>query len=344
MQLTRTPYGTTKAGEAVDEFLVENSHGVSFKLITYGASITSVKTPDSSGQIDEITLGFDTLEGYEGPHPYFGATVGRVANRIGHGRFVLGDTEYQLDTNNKGKHHIHGGLQGFSRKVWEAFPVKKQNEAGVTLSLASEHMDQGYPGNLDVKLTVMLSEQNELSFSYDAATNRATPVSLTNHTYWNLSGECSGSITSHLLHLNSERFLEVDEELIPTGHIAPVKDSPFDFRTLKPIGQDLEAAGGYDHCYTLSQENALSIPAARVTDPNSGRVMTVFTISPGIQFYSGNFLNDLSTRCGKVHANAALCLEPEEYPDAVNRPEFPDAVLNPGDRYFRKSVYQFSIS
>ncbi len=342
MQLTRTPYGTTKDGEAVDEFFIENSHGISFKLITYGATITSVKTPDSSGKSDEITLGFDSLDGYEGAHPYFGATVGRVANRIANGRFVLDDTEYQLDKNNKGTHHIHGGLKGFSRRVWEAYPVKKQNEAGVTLSLTSEHMDQGYPGNLDVKLTVMLSEQNELSFSYEAGTDRTTPVNLTNHTYWNLSGECSGDIKDQVLLINSERFLEVDDELIPTGHIAPVEGSPFDFRKPKPIGRDIDATGGFDHCFTLSEENALSIPAARVTDPTSGRVMTVFTISPGIQFYSGNFLQDTATRCGKVGAHAALCLETEEYPDAVNHPEFPDIVLKPKERYLRKTVYQFS--
>lgn len=342
MQLTRTPYGTTGDGQAVDEFFVENSNGVSFKLITYGATLTSVKTPDSAGNIGEITLGFDSLEGYEGPHPFFGATVGRFANRIAGGRFVLDDTEYQLEKNNKGKHHIHGGSKGFNRRVWEAYPVKQHDAAGVTLTLTSEHMDQGYPGTLDVKLTVMLSEENELSFSYDAAADRATPVNLTNHTYWNLSGECSGTVLDHVLYLNSERFVEVDSELIPTGHIAPVKDSPFDFRTPKPIGKNIEAAGGYDHCFTLSEENALSIPAARVTDPASGRVMTVFTISPGIQFYSGNFLQDMETRCGKVGPHAALCLETEEYPDAVNHPEFPDAVLSPKDRYLRKSVYQFS--
>jgi len=342
MQLTRTPYGTTKNGEAVDEFFIENSHGVSFRLISYGATLTSVKTPDNSGNIDEITLGFDSLDGYEGPHPYFGATVGRFANRIARGRFVLEDTEYQLDTNNKGIHHIHGGVEGFNRKVWEAYPVKKQDEAGVTLSLTSEHRDQGYPGTLDVKLTVMLSEKNELSFSYEAATDRTTPVNLTNHTYWNLGGECSGSIKDHILQLNSERFVQVDSELIPTGQIAPVKDSPFDFRTPKPIGKDLEAAGGYDHCFTLSEENALSLPAARVREPNSGRTMTVFTISPGIQFYSGNFLQDLATRCGKVGPHDALCLETEEYPDAVNHPEFPTVFLKPKERYLRKTVYQFS--
>lgn len=343
MDITRTHYGTTGDGEAVDQFSISNSQGVSFRLITYGATITSVKTPSADGKIEEITIGFDTLEGYEGQHPYFGATVGRFANRIARGEFGIGGTTYQLARNNKGIHHIHGGPHGFSRRVWEAFPVKKQNEAGVTLNLHSVHLEEGYPGNLDIKLDVMLNEDNELSFTYEAATDMPTPVNLTNHTYWNLAGECSGSIADHIMYLNSSEYVEVDEELIPTGAVVPVEDTAFDFMIPKPIGEGIEETGGFDHCFTLSNENALSIPAARVFDPGSGRSMTVFTISPGIQFYTGNFLQNNPSRCGEVNTHGAFCLETEEFPDAVNHPEFPEVILQSSDRYFRKTIYQFGI-
>lgn len=343
MEITRSYFGTTAGGEQVDQFFIANSQGVSFRLITYGATISSVKIPDAHGKINEICIGFDTLSGYEGEHPYFGATIGRFANRIAGGSFRIGERTYQVDTNENGRHHIHGGETGFNRRVWEAFPVKRPDEAGVTLNLHSPHLDGGYPGNLDVKLEVMLNEKNELSFTYDAATDRPTPVNLTNHAYWNLGGQCSGSIGGHIMHLNSETYLEVDDELIPTGNIVPVKGTGFDFLDPRPIGEGLEKTGGIDHCYTLSGENALSIPAAQVFEPESRRSMTVFTISPGLQFYTGNFLDHVTTRCGEINSQEAFCLETEEYPDAVNRPGFPDAVLEPGDRYFRKTILQFGI-
>jgi len=343
VEIQRNSYGVSKAGEAVDEFYIANSQGVSFRIITYGATLTSVKTPDARGHIDEITLGFDTLDGYEGQHPYFGATVGRCANRIAGGSFFLDDQEYRLALNNKGLHHIHGGPGGFSRRVWEAFPVKKNDEAGVSLNLHSPHLEEGYPGDLDVKLDVMLNEENELSFTYQAMSDRSTPVSLTNHTYWNLTGECGDTIGGHVLHLNSEAYLEVDEQLIPTGTIIPVDGTAFDFTIPTPLSKGLEETGGYDHCFVLSSENALSIPAAHVFEPLGRRNMTVFTISPGIQLYTGNFLNHTGTRCGGVDAHGAFCLETEEYPDAVHHPEFPSVIVPPSERYFRKTIIQFGI-
>lgn len=343
MEISRSPFATTRSGEAVDEFAVSNSHGVSFKLITYGATLTSVKVPDADGRIDEITIGFDRLEDYEGEHPFFGATIGRYANRIAHGRFTIDDQSYDLEKNNHGIHHLHGGSGGFHRRLWEAFPVKKAEEAGVTLSLESPHMDQGYPGTLAVKLGIMLSEANELSFTYEAAGDRATPVSLTNHTYWNLGGECSGPIDDHLIRINSREYLEVDETLLPTGNIIPAADSAFDFRIPTSMGAGIKQTGGYDHCYTLSTENALSIPAAEVFHPGSRRSMTVFTISPGLQFYTGNFLKNNRSRCGELNAHEAFCLETEEYPDAMNHPNFPDVILRPNQHYFRKTVYQFGL-
>jgi aldose 1-epimerase len=341
MHIERIPFGKTKTGEAVDRFTVRNSGGMSFSLITYGATITSVVAPDRDGTLEELTLGFDSLAAYEGPHPYFGATVGRYANRIGGAVFRIGQKTYELDMNH-GRHHLHGGAGGFSRRIWDGYPLKRENEAGVALALHSPDGDQGYPGNLDVKLTVMLSEKNELSFTYEASADAPTPVNLTNHSYWNLAGACSGKVYDHRLTLNSEAYLEVDEELIPTGELMPVDETPFDFRREKRIGRDLEEAGGYDHCFTLSAEHALSIPAAVVREPGSGRKMEVFTITPGVQFYTGNFLNGVETRCGKVQPHSAFCLETQEYPDAMNRENFPDPILQPNDRYFRKTVYHFT--
>lgn len=343
MTITRTPYDSTAAGEAVDQFYVANSHGVSFRLITYGATLTSVKTPDRKGRIGEITLGFDCLKRYEGSHPYFGATVGRFANRIAQGKFCIGEKEYLLEKNNNGIHHLHGGPGGFSRRVWEAFPIKKENEAGISLSLTSADMEESYPGKVDVRLDVMLNESNELSLSYEVVTDAPTPINLTNHTYWNLAGECSGEIGGHFVKINSDSYVEVDETLIPTGNLIPVEGGDFDFSQLVELGKMLEKTGGYDHCFTLSGENALSIPAAEIYEPNSGRSMTVFTISPGIQFYTGNFLDGIETRCGEANRHNAFCLETEEYPDAMNHSEFPEVILNPGDHYLRKTVYQFGL-
>ena len=343
MQIERTPYGVTKSGERVDQFTVHNGSGMNFSIITYGATITSVQTPDADGHIEEIVLGFDHLESYEGKHPYFGATVGRFANRIAWASFEIDGKTVRLDKN-RGEHHIHGGSEGFNRKIWEAFPIRSNTEAGVTLTMTSPDGDQGYPGNLEVRLTVMLSEENELSFSYEAKTDAPTPVNLTNHSYWNLAGECSGPIYEHEVHINSNHYLETTEEIFPTGRILPVADTPFDFRKTKRLGDHLSLIDGFDHCYTLSEENALSIPAAEVHEPESGRTMTVFTISPGIQFYTGNFLEGVESRCGSHEKHGAFCLETEEYPDGLHHETFPDAILRPDNRYMRKTVYLFSAA
>jgi aldose 1-epimerase len=247
----------------------------------------------------------------------------------------------QLDKN-RGEHHIHGGSEGFSRKVWEAFPIKNDEEAGVTLTLTSPDGDQGYPGTLEVRLTVKLSEENELSLAYEAKTDSPTPVNLTNHTYWNLAGQCSGPIYGHEIMINSSHYLETTEESLPTGRIRPVVDSRFDLREAQRIGDVLEGGGGFDHCFALSEENALSIPAAQVYEPESGRQLTVFTISPGLQFYTGNHLGGTRTRCGEVQRHGALCLETEEYPDSLHHENFPEVILQPGQRYLRKTVYLFS--
>ncbi len=341
MQIERIPYGVTQKGERVDRFTVRNSSKMNFSVITYGATITSVQSPDADGKVEELCLGFDHLESYEGKHPYFGATVGRFANRISGASFDLAGERIELDRN-RGEHHIHGGSEGFSRKLWEAFPIKNEREAGVTLTLTSPGGDQGYPGTLEVRLTVMLSQENELSLSYEAKCDAPSPVNLTNHSYWNLAGQCAGPIGEHRFHINSSYYLEVDEELIPTGRILPVASTPFDFRKPKRLADVLAETGGFDHCFTLSQENALSIPAAEVYEPGSGRRVTVFTINPGLQFYTGNFLDGVETRCGKVGRHGAFCMETEEYPDSVHHETFPEVILQPNESYYRKTVYLFS--
>jgi aldose 1-epimerase len=340
MELERKPFGKTASGEAVDMITIKNSRGTSCSLISYGATLISFKAADRRGNIEELTLGFNNLKSYEGAHPYFGATVGRFANRIREGRFTLDGIDYQLDLN-KPPHHLHGGRQGFSRRVWELFPIKREREAGAVFTLSSAEGDQGYPGNLDLSLTVLLTEDNELIFSYKASCDKASPISITNHSYWNLSGACKGDVHDHLAMLNSDAILEVDEDLVPTGRKMNVINTPFDFRIEKRIGEMIDEAGGYDHCYTLSQENALSIPAAVISDPLSGRRMTLLTVSPGVHFYTGNFLTGQETRDGKAEKHGAFCLETEEYPDAMNHDNFPIAVLRPGESWERKSVYLF---
>jgi aldose 1-epimerase len=341
MKLERTPFGVTADGQAVDALRIENSRETSCTFISYGATLTSFRMAGRDGTVDELVLGFDNLASYEGAHPYFGATVGRFANRIREGKFIIDGVQYQVDVN-KPPHHLHGGSIGFSRRVWEMFPIKRETEAGATFTLTSEDGDQGFPGTVDISLTVLLSEENELSFSYTAVSDKPTPISLINHSYWNLGGACSGSIRGHKLRLNSESFLEVDDLLVPTGRRINVMNTPFDFRSTMPIGSQIDDAGGFDHCYVLSGENALSIPAAVVQEPGSGRSMTLLTISPGVQFYSGNFLNGQATRDGAAEKHGALCLETEEFPDAMNHDNFPIAVLRSGERYERKTIYIFS--
>ncbi|WP_020613886.1 aldose epimerase family protein [Sediminispirochaeta bajacaliforniensis] len=342
MKLERNPFGITSDGKAVDSITMENGNGIRCTFITYGASLTSFRMPDRSGHIDELTLGFDNLASYEGNHPYYGATVGRFANRIAKGSFSIDGIDYKVDINEP-PNHLHGGKEGFSRKIWEMFPIRREKEAGATFTLTSEDGDAGFPGTVDVSLTVLLTEGNELIFSYTAVSDKPTPINLTNHSYWNLAGSCSRPIYDHILTLHSDAFLEPDEELIPTGRKINVANTPFDFRSPKAIGRDIEAAGGYDHCFILSHEHALSIPAAEVKDEKSGRSMTVLTINPGVQFYTGNMLSGQLTRDGIAAPHSAFCLETQEFPDAMNHDNFPMAILRPGERYERKTMYLFSV-
>lgn len=345
MKLERIPYGATSDGAKIDAFSVSNSQ-VAFQALTYGATLSSVRFINREGEMEELTLGFDTMEGWEGKHPYFGATVGRFANRIAGASFALDGTTYPLFANN-GPNHLHGGKQGFNRCLWDGFPFQNDEEAGVKFSRTSPDGEEGYPGNLDVTVTFSLSRANELTIAYEAVCDKATIINLTNHAYWNLDGSCGKtSILDHELSLFADSYVEVDAEAIPSGRLPRVEGGPFDFTVRKPVGRDIKAAGGYDHCYMLRAGQAKEPQlAAELYSPQSGRVMKVYSTQPGIQLYTGNFLDGSILQRGGIPAakHSALCLETETFPDSPNRPAFPSSVLRPGERYQAKTVHHFSL-
>jgi aldose 1-epimerase len=343
MELKRQSYGKTSDGTEVDIFTLKNSSGITARVITYGCIITSVQMPDRNGKIGEITLGFDSLEGYLDRHPYFGALVGRFANRIAAGRFELEGKQYTLACNEKDRNHLHGGRVGFDKRVWMAEELRDSGTIGVGFSYTSPDGEEGYPGELKVTVTYSLSEANELTLGYRAETTKATPINLTNHTYWNLSGPGSGTIYDHLLTLECSRYLPVNEQLIPTGERLSVEGTPLDFREQKAIGQDIDQLPvGYDHCFIADKEGDRLESIARLVEPASGRGVELSTTQPAVQLYTGNYLDGIRGAGGAVfNKHTALCLETEYYPDAVNHPEFPSAVLHPGEIYNHTTVHRF---
>lgn len=345
MSIEKTHYGAMPDGTVVHQFTLTNAHGLRATLITYGATLTKVEVPDRHGKLDVITLYLDSLEQYLAGHPYFGSTVGRYANRIGRGRFVLDGVEYKLATNN-GPNHLHGGVQGFDKHVWHAEAVEGDQFVGVKFSRTSADGEEGYPGTLQVQVVYSLTNENELRMEYTAATDKPTVVNLTNHAYWNLAGAGSGSVLDHQLMLNADGYLPVDEGLIPTGQLAPVEGTPMDFRRPHTIGERIDQVpGGYDHCYVLVEKPAGELTlAARVREPNSGRVMEICTTQPAIQLYTGNFLDGSLTVAGRpCKKHDAFCLETEHYPDSPNRPKFPSTVLRPGQTYHQLTVHKFLV-
>lgn len=341
MELSQEAFGKTESGEEVSLFTIRNRNGLTVQIHTFGATLSSVRSPDAHGKVEEVTLGFDSLDGYLGRHPYFGATVGRFANRIARGSFTLDGKEYRLFCND-GVNHLHGGKRGFDHVPWKASAFSYDNRAGVTLSYSSQDGEEGYPGTLEARVTYTLDQQDELEMTYEATTTKATPVNLTNHGYWNLKGAGSGDVKEHRVTLYADEYLPVDSTLIPTGERAKVAGTPFDFRSEKKIGADLAASGGYDHCFIVRRSVPGLQKAARVYEPSSGRGMEVHTTMPGVQFYTGNFLDGLAGRGGKSFVkHGAFCLETEEFPDAVNRPGFPSAVLRPGERYHQTTKIRF---
>ena len=342
------PFGVTPDGTPVELFTLGTAAGMQLSVMNYGAAIVSLRVKDRAGNPDDIVLGFDSLEGYLTHTHYFGAVVGRYANRIGRGRFELDGTRYRLPINDE-PHHLHGGTRGFDRVVWKCEPFRDDRGGGVALRHTSPDGDQGYPGRLDVEVHYLLTGASELEVDYRAATDKPTPVNLTQHSYFNLAGAGRGDILDHQLTIDADAYTPVDCTLIPTGMIVPVDSTPFDFRAPVAIGArigdpdpQLEYARGYDHNFVLRDEGPGLRHAARVMEPVSGRTVDVFTTEPGLQFYSGNQLDGIAGRGGRSYGrHAGFCLETQHYPDSPNRPEFPSTLLTPGQEYHSRTVFAF---
>lgn len=347
MNLERTPFGSLADGTPVSLFVFRNARGTTLKVTNYGLIITELHAVDRHGKPGNVVLGFDNLPRYLAGHPFFGAIAGRVANRIAKGKFTIDGREYSLAVNN-GPNHLHGGKVGFDKKVWT---VEGQgitpDAATVTFGLVSPDGDEGYPGTLKVSVTYTLTADNEVRIHYHATTDKATPINLTNHSYFNLAGQ--GVIDGHELQLTADRYTPGDEGLIPTGELAPVRGTAFDFTTPHTLGERIEKTGltptGYDHNFVLNSGGKSLALAARVVEPNSGRVMEVLTDRPGIQLYTANFFPAEGVTCtGGVTfpRHGALCLETQNFPDAVNKPSFPKSVWRPGEAYDTTTIFRFS--
>ena len=347
--VTRDRFGTMPDGTPVDIFTLRNGHGMEVRAITYGGIIVSLRVPDRSGAVGDVVLGYDSLAGYLGDSPYFGAIVGRYGNRIANGRFTLDGVTYQLARNN-GPNHLHGGVRGFDKVVWDAEPVSNDSGVGVRFTHVSPDGDQSYPGTLHAEVRYLLTPDDSLIVDYHATTDKATPVNLTQHSYFNLDGQGTRDILDDVLWINADRYTPVDSTLIPTGQLASVEGTPFDFRTPTPIGarigqdnRQLQYAGGYDHNFVLNQTDSGLTHAARLESPSTGRTLDVYTDQPGLQFYSGNFLDgSITGKDGRVYNHRfGLCLETQHFPDSPNEPDFPSTILRPGAQYQSRTVFAF---
>jgi aldose 1-epimerase len=344
--MKKEAFGQTAEGIPVDLYTLTNGKGMTVKITNYGGIVTSIVVPDSAGNPGDVVLGFDSLSGYLKEHPFFGALVGRYGNRIAKGRFKLDGKEYKLATNN-GPNHLHGGIKGFDKVVWQAEEVNNGQEPGLKLTYLSKDGEEGYPGNLSVTVVYTLTQNNELKIDYTATTDKATPVNLTNHSYFNLAAGKAENALQHQITINADRYTVVDATLIPTGELRPVKGTPFDFNTPHTIGERIaNVEGGYDHNFVLSAAQGSSAPVVRVSEPTSGRVMEVYTDQPGVQFYSGNFLDGSLTGKGgtKYVKHYGFCLETQHFPDSPNQPKFPSTILKPGETYHTVTTYKFSVN
>ncbi|WP_026727208.1 aldose epimerase family protein [Flavobacterium denitrificans] len=349
--IEKSEYGTTVKGEKVESYKLKNQNGMEVDIITFGGRITDLKVPNKEGVSENVVIGFNSLAQYEKENPFFGALIGRYGNRIAKGKFLLDGKEYQLAINNA-PNALHGGPQGYFNVVWKADEVKSGENASLKLSYVSKDMEEGYPGTLKVFVTYTLTNDNQLEVLYEATTDKKTVVNLTQHSYFNLSGDFTKTILDHELTLNADKLVPVDATLIPTGKLEDVAGTPFDFRTPKLIGKDinakndqLEKGKGYDHCWVLNNPEKGKTIIAKVYHAASGRIMEMTTDEPGIQFYSGNFLDGtLPMPNGGTFAHrTGLCLETEHYPDSPNQKNFPTTVLNPGENYKTKTTFKFSV-
>lgn len=351
-RVARSPFGTLSDGSAVELFTLTNANGIEVRAMTYGGIIVSLRTPDRAGRLDDIVLGYDRLDEYvKNNSPYFGAIIGRYGNRIAKGRFVLDGHAYELATND-GPNHLHGGVNGFNKQVWRGEPFEDGRGVGVTFTRPSPDGEEGYPGRLDVRVTYTLTARNELAIDYEATTDRPTIVNLTQHSYWNLAGQGARDILDHRLRIDADRYTPVDATLIPTGALAPVEGTPFDFRTATAVGarieqpnEQLTRAHGYDHNWILNRKGGAATVAAHVADPSTGRMLDVATTEPGLQFYTGNFLDGTITgKAGRVYRRRyGLCLETQHFPDSPNHSNFPSTVLRPGERYTSRTIFTFGV-
>lgn len=351
VSIEKKEYGTTPAGQKVDVYTLKNQKGMEVNIMTYGGIITSLKVPNKAGVSEEVVIGFNNLEQYTKDNPYFGALIGRFGNRIANGKFTLDGKEYKLAANN-GKNALHGGPEGFHRVIWTAEEAKAGESASLKLKYVSKDMEEGYPGNLTVFVTYTLNNDNSLDVLYEATTDKKTVVNLTQHSYFNLSGDFTKPILDHEITIDADKLVPVDADLIPTGKLTDVTNTPFDFRKPKVVGKEIEAKDdqikkglGYDHCWVLNNQDKGDRFAVSAYDPTSGRLLEVYTDQPGIQFYSGNFLDGtLPMRNGGTYAHrTGFCLETQHYPDAPNQKDFPSTVLSPGENYKTKTTFKFSV-
>jgi aldose 1-epimerase len=347
---TATSFGRLPDGTDVGLFVLRNDNAVEVRVIAYGAIVVSIRTPDRQGESADIVLGCDDLAGYLTPTPYFGAVVGRYGNRIARGRFTLDGATYQLAVNN-GVNHLHGGIRGFDKVVWQVSASTPQRDNAVVFTYTSADGEEGYPGMLQASVTYTLTANNELAIEYQATADKPTPVNLTNHSYFNLAGDGRGDILQHLLTIDADRFTPVDDTMIPTGTLAPVEGTPFDFRRETAIGARIDSADeqirrglGYDHNFVVRGAPGLR-RAARLVEPRRGRTLDVATTEPGLQFYSGNLLAGEPGKAGRRYEKrTGLCLETQHFPDSPNHPEFPSTILRPGDTYRSKTVFAFGTA
>jgi aldose 1-epimerase len=348
--IEKTSFGTLPNGTPVELYILRNTHGMEARLINYGGTLVSLKTPDKNGKLGDVVLGYDNLDGYLKGTSFFGAQIGRYGNRIARGKFSLNGRQYMLATNNY-PNALHGGVMGFDKVIWQASPGMTSQGTTLKLQYVSKDGEEGYPGNLSVTATYLLTEDNELKLDYTATTDKDTVCNLTEHSYWNLRG--SGNILDTVLEINAEKFTPVDSTLIPTGELKPVENTVFDFRKPTAIGlrinepdEQLKFGAGYDHNFVLHKPAGELGLAARALDPTSGRVLEVLTTAPGVQFYTGNFITN--TPAGKggrgYQKNDAFCLEPQNFPDSPNHPDFPTTTLRAGETYKHSIVYRFSVS
>lgn len=349
--ISKAAFGTLPDGTAVDLFTMVNANGMEVRASNYGGIITALLVPDGTGKATDVTLGLKSFDDYVKNPPYFGAIIGRYGNRIAKGQFKIDDQTYKLPKND-GPNTLHGGLKGFDKVVWQAEPFEKEDSVGVIFTYTSKDGEEGFPGNLQTRVTYTLTDKNELSFEYHATTDKPTVVNLTQHAYFNLAGDGNGDVLGHEFTIYADGYTPVNKLLIPTGKIESVTDTPFDFRNKVKLAdrvnvdnEQIKFGKGIDHNFVLKKKQPGLTLAARVSEPTTRRVMEVYTTEPGVQFYSGNFLDDtLAAKSGKPYAkHSGFALETQHYPDSPNQPEFPSTVLRPGEEYNSKTVYTFSV-